>query len=159
MAIAAPLRVMAAPETKPTPVAVSVKAGLPAATAAGEMEVRLNVPPGEFPVMVRVSASEVVLSAFMTRMLTAPADAICAAETFAVSWVADETVVANATPSHRTVVPPAKLVPVASSVNASLPAATVVGFIDDNVGVRMPLNPPQPFRTKGRTASNRRTRK
>ena len=146
--IAVPLSVMAAPETKPTPVAVKVNAELPAATAAGEMEVRLSEPPGDPPAIIRVRASEVVLSDFITRMLTAPADAICAAVTFAVSWVDEETVVDRAAPSQRMVVPPAKLVPVAVSVKASLPAATVVGLIDDRVGVRTPLNPPQPLRTR-----------
>jgi len=154
--IAVPFSVIAAPDTKPTPVAVRVNAGLPAATAAGEMDVRLNVPPGEPPVMVSVRASEVVLSDFITRMLTAPAEAICAAVTFAVSCVADVTVVGREAPSHKITVPPVKFAPVAVSVNASLPAAIVVGLMDDNVGARMPLNPPQPLRTRERTESNRK---
>jgi hypothetical protein len=99
---------------------------------------------------------EVVLSDFITRMLTVPADAICAAVTFAVSCVADATVVGRDVPSHRITVPLAKFVPVAVSVKAALPAVIVVGLIDDNVGARTPLNPPQPLRTRERTASNRK---
>lgn len=154
---AVPLRVIAAPETKPAPDAVSVKSGLPAATAAGEMDARLNAPPGEPPVIVSVMASEVVLSDFITRMLTAPAAAICVAAIFAVSCVEDATVVGSATPPHRMAVPPAKLLPVAVRVKSPDPAATEVGSMELNVGVRMPLNPPQPHRTRKKTESNRKT--
>ena len=154
---AVPFRVIAAPDTKPVPFAVRVNAGLPAATAAGEMDVRLKAPPPDPPLMVRVIAPEVVLSAFITRMLTAPAVAICAAVTFAVSCVDEPNVVGSETPSHRMVVPCAKLLPLAVSVNPALPAATVLGVMDDKVGARTPLNPPQPHQKTERTVSKRKT--
>ena len=157
MVTAVPFKVMAAPETKPVPVAVRVKAGLPAATAAGEMELRPNPPPPEPPVIVSVIAPEVVLSAFITRILTAPATAICAAVTFAVSWVDELTVVGSVAPSHKMVVPCAKLVPLAVKVKPALPAATEVGLMDDRVGARTPLNPPHPLQKSERTVSKRNT--
>lgn len=148
---------MADPETKPVPVAVRVNPGLPAATAAGEIDDRLNAPPPEPPVTVSVIAPEVVLSALITRTLTAPAVAIWAAVTFAVSWVDELTVVGRETPSHKMAVPWAKLVPLAVSVKPALPAATEVGLMDDKVGARMPLNPPQPHQKSERTVSRRNT--
>ena len=135
---AVPLSVIAAAETNPVPVAVSVKDALPAATAAGEIEVRLKGPPLELLVIVSVIALELVLSDFITRILTAPALAICAALTLALSWVDELTVVGSEPPSHRSIVPWAKLVPVAVSVNPALPAVIVVGLIDDRVGESTP---------------------
>lgn len=129
---------MEAPETNPAPVAVSVNAGLPAATAEGEIESSRKEPVPEPPVIVSVIASDVVLSDFITRTLTAPAVAIWAAATLAVSWVEELTVVGSDIPSQRIVEPEAKLVPLAVSVKPALPAATVVGLIDDKVGARTP---------------------
>jgi hypothetical protein len=107
--------------------------------------------------MVSVIAPEVVLSAFIARMLTAPALAICSAVMFAVSWVEELTVVGSDVPSHRRVVPCAKLLPLAVSVKPALPAATVVGLMDDKVGARTPLNPPHPHQKSERTVSSRKT--
>ena len=151
--MAVPFNVITAPEIKPAPVAVSVKSGLPAANAEGEMAARLNEPV-EPPVMVSDIVPDVVLSAFITRMFTEPALAICAALTFAVSWVGELTVVGSAVPFHRMVVPDAKFVPPAVSVNALPPACTVAGVMEESVGASTPLNPPQPPQKRARTNSN-----
>jgi hypothetical protein len=154
---AVPFSVIAAPETNPVPVAVRVKSVLPAATAAGEIEMRLNAPPPDPPVIVSVIAADVVLSDFITRTLTAPAVAICAAGMLAVSCVDEVTVVGSDAPSQRIVVPWVKLVPVAFRVKAALPAAIVVGLIDERVGARTPLNPPQPDQKTERTKNIKET--
>jgi hypothetical protein len=143
--------VIAAPETNPIPVAVNVKDPLPAVTAGGEMEVSLR----EFPVMVRVSVLEVVLSGFITRMLTFPGAAICAAVTFPVSSVVDETAVESEMPFQRIVVPLTKFVPVAVRTKSVLPAATEAGERETSVGGRTPLNPPHPHRNRDKTAKSR----
>ena len=153
--IAVLLRVIKQPETKPTPIAVSVNVGLPAAIAVGEMDVKPNVLAG-LPVTVNITASEVVPSGFIARMFTLPGDAICSALTFAVSRVAEVTVVGRAFPPQSRIVPLTKFVPVASSVNWSPPAVTVAGLIDASVGDNTPWNPPQPHRTRQKTAGNRR---
>jgi hypothetical protein len=149
--------VIAAPETKPVPVAVNVKSALPAATAEGEIAVRLNEPPTVPPVIVKVSVPDVVLSDFITRTLTTPALAIAPAPTFAVSCVDELTVVGSEVPFHNMVVFCAKFVPVAVSVKSALPAGTVVGVMDDRVGARTPLNPPHPLQKRERTGSKRKT--
>jgi len=154
--MAVPFRVMAAPETKPTPVAVNVKDALPAATAEGDMLVSSKEPFPEPPVTVSMIVPDVVLSGFSTRMLTVPPDAICAAVTFAVSFVDEVTVVGSEVPSHNIVVPLTKFDPVAVRVNAAPPAATVVGVMDVNVGAKIPLKPPHPLRNAERTESNRK---
>ena len=97
-----------------------------------------------------------MLSDFITRILTVPALAIWAAVTLAVNWVDEPTVVDSETPSHKIVVPLAKFVPVAVSVNAAPPAATVAGVIDESVGASTPLNPPQPQTQTERTESSRK---
>lgn len=153
--IPAPFSVMDAPDTNPAPVAVSVNAGLPAATADGEIDVSAKEPFPDPPVMVSVRAFDVVLSGFRTLMLTVPPLAICAAVTLAVSSVADFTVVVSEIPSHKIVVPLTKFVPVAVRVNPSAPAATVVGEMDDRVGLKTPLNPPHPPSNVERTASRK----
>ncbi len=140
------------------PVAVSAKSVLPAATAAGEMAVSVNPPPPvPLPVIESVSVPEVVLSDFITRMLTVPAAAICAAETCAVSWVDELTVVGSEVPSHRMVVPCAKFVPVAVRVKPAPPAAIVVGLMDESVGASTPLKPPHPHTITERTKNNKET--
>lgn len=138
--IATPSSVIESPFTKPTPVAVNVKAGLPDAMELGDIEVRLYVlpPPPPVPVMVKSITPEVVVSAFITRTATMPALAICAAEIDVVSCVGDTTLVGCAIPSHRISVPAVKFVPVAVRVNPALPAATVAGEIDVSVGVTTP---------------------
>jgi hypothetical protein len=146
--------VILAPETNPTPVAVSVKDALPAVTAGGEMELSLK----ELPVTVKVSVPEVVLSGFITRMLTFLGAAICAAVTFAVSWVADENVVESEAPFQRIVVPLMKFVPVAVRTKSVLPAATEAGERETRVGGRTPLNPPHPHRNRDNTARSRERR-
>jgi hypothetical protein len=95
---------MTLPVTKPTPVAVNVKAVLPAGTDDGEIEVTLSVcdPP---PVIVSCIAVEVVVSDFTTLTLTVPATAICAADTNVVSSVLETTLVVWATPFHNICVP------------------------------------------------------
>ena len=112
----------------------------------------------ELPVMVSVSVADVVLSGFITRMLTLPGAAICAAVTFAVSWVVDETVVESEAPSQRIVVPLTKFVPVAVRTKSALPAATEAGARDARVGGRTPLNPPHPHRNRDKTAKSRMRR-
>jgi hypothetical protein len=109
----------------------------------------------ELPVMVKVSVPEVVLSGFIARMLTFPGAAIWAAVTFAVSWVADETVVESDAPFQRIVVPLTKFVPVAVRTKSALPAATEAGESDARVGGRTPLNPPHPHRNRDKTANSR----
>ena len=157
--MAVPFSVMDAPETNPFPIAVRVKSPLPAATAEGEIDVSANEPPGPPPpVIVRLSVPEVVLSAFNTRMLTVPELAICAALTLAVSWDEDVTVVGRDIPFHRSVVPWLKLDPDAVSEKSALPAATVSGEMEDRVGARTPLKPPQPHQKTERTKSRRKTR-
>ena len=153
-----PFRMIDAPEIKPVPVAVSVNAALPAVTEVGEIAVSVGEPPPALPVMVKGSMPDVVLSDCMTRMFTVPALAICAAVTFAVSWLAEFTVVGSATPSHKIAVPGAKWEPVAVSVNGALPAETVDGVIDDSVGTTTPLNPPHPDQNREKTESNRNRR-
>jgi hypothetical protein len=143
--------VIAAPETNPDPVAVNAKDVLPAVTAAGEMDASLK----ELPVTVRGNVLEVVLSGFITRMLTVPGVAICAAVTFAVSWVADETVVESEAPFQRIVVPLTKFVPFAMRTKSVLPAATEAGEREASVGGRTPLNPPHPHRNRDKTAKSR----
>jgi hypothetical protein len=144
--------VIAAPETNPVPVAVNAKDVLPAVTAAGEMDASLK----ELPVTVRGNVLEVVLSGFITRMLTVPGVAICAAVTFAVSWVADETVVESEAPFQRIVVPLTKFVPFAMRTKSVLPAATEAGEREASVGGRTPLNPPHPHRNRDKTAKSRK---
>jgi len=150
--IAVPLSVITSPLAKPTPVADKVKSGLPAATDDGEIDVRLNVCK-PVPVIVNNLESEVVVSDFITRILTEPAAAICSAVIEAVNWVLETTEVESAIPSQRICVPLVKFVPVAVSVKPSLPAATVAGEMAVNVGVTTPLKPPHPERTV--TTSNK----
>lgn len=100
VAIAVPFHVIESPFAKPTPVAVKVKAALPAATVYGLIDVRLNVCE-ELPVIIRVIASEVVVSGLMTRMVALPAEAICSAVTAVVSCVFETAFVDCATPFHR----------------------------------------------------------
>lgn len=64
------------------------------------------------------------------------------------------TFVGSDVPFQRRVLPEAKFEPVAVSVKAAPPAETVVGDMDESVGARMPLNPPQP--DQNRTESNRK---
>ena len=142
---------IAAPETNPIPVAVNVKDALPAVTAEGEMDVSLK----ELPVTVKVSVPEVVLSGFITRMLTFPGAAICAAVTFAVSSVVDETAVESEAPFQRIVVPLTKFAPFAVRTKSALPAATEAGESEASVGGRTPLNPPHPHRNRDNTAKSR----
>jgi hypothetical protein len=151
VARAASFSVIAAPETNPIPVAVNVKDPLPAVTAGGEIDVRLK----ELPVIVRVSVLEVVLSGFITRMLTFPGVAICAAVTFPVSSVVDEKAVESEAPFQRIVVPLTKFVPVAVSTKSVLPAATEAGESEASVGGRTPLNPPHPHRNRDKMAKSR----
>jgi hypothetical protein len=99
-----------------------------------------------------------VLSGFITRMLTAPGVAICAAVTFAVSSVVDETAVESEAPFQRIVVPLTKFVPVAVRTKPALPMATVAGDMEANVGGRTPLNPPHPHRNRDKTARSRKRR-
>ncbi|HEY1895514.1 MAG TPA: hypothetical protein VGG62_04540 [Terracidiphilus sp.] len=115
------------------------------------MEVSLK----ELPVTVRGSVPEVVLSGFITRMLTVPGVAICGAVTFAVSWVADETVVESEAPFQRMVVPLTKFVPFAMRTKSALPAATEAGEREASVGGRTPLNPPHPHRNRDKTTKSR----
>jgi hypothetical protein len=84
VAIAVPFRVITSPLTKPTPVAAKVKSGLPAAMEEGDIDVRLNVCDPN-PVIVSCIGPDVVVSDFITLMLTAPAAAISAADIDAVS--------------------------------------------------------------------------
>jgi len=153
--IAVLFSVIKEPETKPTPTAVSVNVGLPAATAEGEMDVNANVL-AALPVTANVTASEVVPSGFIARMFTLAGDAICSAFTFAVSCVADDTVVGSASPPQSRIVPLTKFVPVAVRVKSLPPAVTVVGLIDASVGGNTPWNPPQPHRTRQRIICNRK---
>jgi hypothetical protein len=146
--------VIAAPETNPVPVAVNAKDVLPAVTAAGEMDASLK----ELPVTVRGNVLEVVLSGFITRTLTVPGAAICAAVTFAVSWLADETVVESDAPFQRIVAPLTKFVPFAVRTKSPLPAATEAGDREASVGGRTPLNPPHPHRNRDKTTQSRGTR-
>lgn len=150
------LSVMTSPIAKPTPVAVKVNAALPAATVEGVMDVRLNDcdPPS---VIVNCIAPEVVVSGFMTRMLTAPATATWAADITVVSWESETTFVLWATPSQRICVPGIKFVPVAVSVNPALPAAMDAGEIEDKVGVTTPLNPPHPVNIVENTSNRKAT--
>ena len=104
VATPAPFSVMTLPVTNPNPVAVRLKAGLPAVTALGDIEPRLNVC-DPAPVTFSCIASEVVVSGFITRILTVPAVATCAAETAVVNFVLDKTEVGCAIPFHRICVP------------------------------------------------------
>jgi hypothetical protein len=88
-------------------------------------------------------------------MLTVPGVAICAAVTFAVSWLADETVVESGAPFQRMVVPLTKFVPLAVRTKSVLPAATEAGEREARVGGRTPWNPPHPHRNRDRTAKSR----
>ena len=149
--IAVPFSVITSPLTKPMPVAARVKSGLPAAMEEGDIDVRLNVCDPD-PVTVSCIGPEVVVSDFITRILTVPAAAICAADIEVVSWVVETTLVARATASHNICVPLVKFVPVAVSVNPALPAATVAGEIEVSVGVTTPLKPPHPMTNVKRTS-------
>jgi hypothetical protein len=150
----AAFNVMAAPEINPAPVAVNVKAALPAVTAGGEIEVSLKA----LPVMVKVSVLEVVLSGFITRTLTAPGVATCAAVIFVVSCVEDETAVESGAPFQRIVVPLMKFAPVAVRTKSVLPAATEEGEREAKVGGRSPWNPPHPHSNRDKTAKSRERR-
>jgi hypothetical protein len=72
----------AAPETKPLPCTVRVKAGLPAATAAGESEVRVGAPAAR---TVKVAAALFAPVPLETKTETPPGVAIREAATWAVS--------------------------------------------------------------------------
>src|SRR6266568_1746429 len=102
-------------------------------------------------------APDVVVSDFMTRMLTMPAFAICPADIVAVNWVFETTFVGCAVPSHKICVPLVKFDPVAVNVKSALPAATEAGEIEVRVGVTTPLNPPHPATTVMRTSKAKQT--
>jgi len=158
--MATPFHITWLPLTKLVPVAVRARGVvMPFGEVFGVIEDSVGggaPPPVPLPVMVRMSAPDVVVSGFIARMVITPALAICAAETVAVSFVAELTVVGSEAPSQRTVVPDTKFVPVAVRVNAAPPAATVVGSMEDKVGVTTPLNPPHPPRNKERTKRKRK---
>src|ERR671924_543409 len=71
---------------------------------------------------------------FITVTVAEPAAATSLAPMLAVSWVALTNVVARAAPFHCTVEPATKFVPFTVSVNAPLPAATLVGDIELKAG-------------------------
>lgn len=160
-ASAVPFQMIWLPLAKPVPVAVRGNAALPLKALSGLIEVSVGgvplPPPGPPPpVIVKLNALDVVVSAFITRTLTVPAAAICAAVIDAVSCVFETTVVGCATPSHKICVPLVKFVPVAVKVKAAEPAATEAGLIDERVGVTTPLKPPQPEKNMARNGSTDR---
>lgn len=127
-----PFHCMMAPETKPLPLTVSEKAGLPATTLAVESEVRVGAAAAR---IVKARALEAALPVLRTVMLADPAAAILEAATWAVSWVVLMKVVGRSALFQVTMELATKLLPVTVRVNAGPLAVVVAGEMLEMVGV------------------------
>ena len=122
-----------APAMKFVPVAIRVNPAPPAATLVGE--IKLSVGAGLL-LIVNVCALEAPPPGVGLKTVTGavPAVATSFARICAWSWVLLTRVVVRLTPFQRTTDALLKFVPVATSVNAALPATALVGEIELSVG-------------------------
>lgn len=129
---AEPFHATAAPERKPVPFTVRVKELPPAVAVAGDNEVRV----GGGLAMVKATAFEAPPPGEGLTTVTALelGDAMSAAVMLAVNCVEFTNVVVRAAPSHCTIAPETKLLPVTVRVNAALPATAVAGLREVIVG-------------------------
>jgi hypothetical protein len=123
---ATPPNFTTAPETKPVPFTVRVKAALPAVVLDGESDVIAKF---EVLLIVKVWAFDVppLGAGFVTVTLAVPAVAISAARIAAVTCVLLTNVVVRLAPLNWTVAPLTKPVPFTVSVKAALPAVALAG--------------------------------
>ena len=125
---ALPFHWTTAPETKPVPLTVRVKAGPPAVAESGLSEV-ITWP----AVMVKVALADG--TPFSTTVtLAGPAAAMRLAGTWAVNCVALTKVVVSALPFHWTTAPEAKPVPLTVRVKAAPPAVAPLGLSEEITG-------------------------
>jgi len=127
-----PFHLILDPFMNPVPVAVSVKAALPAVAELGLMLV--NTGAGLLILNVCAALVPPPGNGVKTVKLAVPAALIFVAGTTAVICVALMKVVANVVPFQLMVDPLIKLDPVAVSVNAAVPAMADVGVIVVNAG-------------------------
>jgi hypothetical protein len=111
-----------APETKPAPFTVRVKAGPPAVAEFGLREVIAGAG------AIVKGDPLVVIPAENTVTVAVPAVAIRVAEIGAVSWLALTKPVVRGVPFQRTTASDAKPLPLTVSVNAAAPAVAELGF-------------------------------
>jgi hypothetical protein len=131
VALTAPLKFTVAPETKPTPLTVSINAAEPATALEGEIELGV----GTGLLIVNDTAFDVPLVAgFVTVTVAVPAVAISAAVIAAVSCVALTNVVVLAAPLNFTTDVDTKPVPLTVRVKAAPPAVALVGEREVAVG-------------------------
>ncbi len=139
---AAPFHWTVAPFTKPLPVSVSVKPAPPTIALDGDSVASV----GAGLLIVKVCAAEVPPpGAGVTTVTDAvPVAATSAAGIAAVSLMALTNVVVRAAPFHCTVLPATKLLPLAVSVKAALPAVAVAGDTDVSTGAGLVPTRPVP---------------
>jgi len=129
-----PPTVAVAPAAKPAPVAVSVKAPLPAVTLAGLRLLMLGVGFTSATVSGRAADVPPPGAGVNTVMLGVPAAAISLAGMAAVSRVDETNVVVRPAPLTWTTEPLVKLEPAAVRVKAAPPADAAVGLMLDRAG-------------------------
>jgi hypothetical protein len=140
------------------PVTISINAELPALTLAGDSEVMLGVGLGGV-FTEKVAALDVPPpgGGFCTVTLTVLAEFTSDAGICAVREVLDTYIVVTAVPFHWMTAPTTKLLPVAVTVNAPLPAMTELGVNPLSIGtgfcwfcVLPCAPPPQPISKQSR---------
>src|SRR5215470_20239091 len=129
-----PPTVAVAPAAKPVPVAVSVKAALPAVTLAGLRVLMLGVGFTGATVSGRAADVPPPGAGVNTVMLGVPAAAISLAGMAAVSCVDETNVVVRPAPLTCTIELFVKLEPVAVRVKGTPPADAAVGLMLDRTG-------------------------
>jgi hypothetical protein len=117
------------PLTNPDPFTVKVNAAPP---AVAEFGLRLDSENG--PRIANVNALEAAPPGFCTVTFAVPCEAMRAADTEAVNWLAPMKVAGKADPFHITVVPDRKLDPFTVRVNAAPPAIAEFGLRLDSEG-------------------------
>src|SRR5664279_2742520 len=135
VATATPFHKTTLPSTKLVPLAISVMPALPATTLFGLMEASV-AGWGASDVMERGNVLDNTPPGFVTPMFAVPALATRDAGIFASTSVAETKVEVTTVPFHVTWLPLTKLLPEATSVKPALPATTLLGLIDVNVGAR-----------------------
>jgi hypothetical protein len=130
-----PFHIMIAPDTNPEPFTAIVNDGVP---AGAEFGLRLDSESAPDGLMVNVSAVEVAPPGFCTVTLAVPCDAMSAADTDAVNWLALTKVAGRADPFHCTVDPLTNPDPFTVRVNAAPPAVAEFGLRLDSEGPELP---------------------
>jgi hypothetical protein len=126
-----PFHITAAPDAKLDPFTVRVNAAPP---AIAEFGLRLDIESVPGGLIVNVNTLEVAPPGFCTVTFAVPCEAMRAADTGAVNWLALTNVVVRADPFHCTVDPLTKSDPFTVRVNAALPAAAEFGLRLDSEG-------------------------